>query len=228
MAPTEVVTMRPADFSAQRQMMVDCQVRTFDVTDQALLAALYDVPREFFAARELATLAYADRMLPSAGGKRQILAPMVLARMIQAAALRPTDKVLDVGGGAGYAACVMARLAASVVALENDPALTEAARTATAKSGQGNVSFVTGALDQGHAAGAPYDAILIDGAIEIVPQLLLQQLADGGRLVAVDASTAASRVVRYERTANDFGRRALFNASAPVLDGFRREPVFAF
>jgi protein-L-isoaspartate(D-aspartate) O-methyltransferase len=228
MAPTEAVTMRPPDYSAQRQMMVDCQIRTFDVTDQALLGALYEVPRELFVAPEFATLAYADRMLPSAGGKRQLLAPMVLARMIQAAALRPTDKVLDVGGGAGYAACVMGRLVAGVVALESDAALTEAARAAAAQCGQANVTFVTGALDQGHAAGAPYDAILIDGATETTPTALLRQLADGGRLIVIDAATAAARAVRYERSAGDFGKRPLFNASAPVLDGFRREPVFAF
>jgi protein-L-isoaspartate(D-aspartate) O-methyltransferase len=209
-------------------MMVDCQIRTFDVTDQALLAALYELPRELFVAPEFATLAYADRMLPSAGGRRQILAPMVLARMIQAAALRPADKVLAVGSGSGYAACVMGRLTASVVALESDAALTEVARAVAAKCGQGNVTCVTGALDQGYAAGAPYDAILIDGATEVIPTALLRQLADGGRLIAIDASTAAPRAVRYERTADDFGKRPLFNASAPILEGFRREPVFAF
>src|SRR5260370_15487878 len=150
MALSEVVTMRPPDYSAQRQMMVDCQVRTYDVTDQALLAAMYDVPRELFVATDFVTLAYADRVLPSLGGKRQLLAPMTLARMIQAANLRPTDKVLDVGGGAGYGAALLARLAANVVALEADAALTAAASAVLGKLGEAKVTCVTGGLDLGY------------------------------------------------------------------------------
>jgi protein-L-isoaspartate(D-aspartate) O-methyltransferase len=216
------------DFAAQRRIMVDSQVRTFDVTDLALQAAMYEIPRERFVASESVPLAYADRTVLSAGGRRMLLAPMVIARMIQAAGLKGSDKVLDVGGGAGYGAALIARLAGAVVALEVEPGLTAAARAALAGIGETKVTCVTGALEEGHAAAKPYDAIIVEGCIEVTPSALLGQLRDGGRLIAIDGSSGAPNVVRFERIGADVSVRPLFDAGGPVLDGFRRPAAFVF
>ena len=215
-------------FAAQREMMVDCQIRTVDVTDPALLSAMYDVPRERFVAPEYVALAYADGSLPSAGGKRQLLAPMVIARMIQAARLRGNERVLDIAVGSGYSAALMSRLAASVVAVESDAGLTEAARAALGELGVTNVLCVTGPLEKGCPADAPYDVILVNGAVEEAPTGLLGQLVERGRLIAIDASAGAPKAVLFERIGNETTRRLLFDAAAPVLDGFRKAPGFVF
>lgn len=222
--PTDWDTAYPA----QRRMMVDCQVRTFDVTDQAILAAMLEIPREKFVDPKVAPLAYADRSLPAAGGPRQLLPPMVLARMLQAADVRQTDRVLDVAGGSGYAAAILARLSESVVGLEDDEALSGAARETLAAMGASNVVCVTGPLRQGHAAGAPYDVILLNGAVAEMPANLLAQLADSGRLIAIDAADGAPKAVRYEKIGANISVRPLFDASAHVLEGFSKVPSFVF
>jgi protein-L-isoaspartate(D-aspartate) O-methyltransferase len=214
-----------ADFATLRRMMVDGQIRTADVTDRPLIQALLDVPRERFVPAAQSGLAYLDLDMPVGAGRR-MLKPMVLARMLQALELSAGQRVLDVGCTTGYAAAVMARLCDSVVALEEQPGLAREGRTNL--SALGNVEVVEGPLAGGHAARAPYDAILAEGAIEVVPETLCRQLADGGRLICIRAAAGASRVILYRRDADDVTPRTVFDAAAAILPGFSKPAAFAF
>ena len=213
------------DFAAARRNMVDGQVRTADVTDLRIQAAMQDVPRERFVPPQAASLAYLDLDL-AVGEGRRLLKPMVLSKLLQAASVVPTDRVLDVGCATGYAAMLLARMAAAVIALEQDGDLAREARSAL--SGQPNVSVVSGPLVEGWAQAAPYDVILLEGATEIPPQALCRQLSDGGRLVCVLGNGPGAKAVLYYRSGAEFGSRAIFDATAPLLPGFAKPPAFAF
>jgi protein-L-isoaspartate(D-aspartate) O-methyltransferase len=221
------------DFAQARRHMVENQLRTFDVNDLRVLAAFESVPRELFVPAGREGLAYIDQDLPVSDGlavleRRSMLAPMVLARMIQALNLDRGDKVLDVACGLGYSSAIMARLGASVVALESSPVLVEAARERLAAVGAEGVVMAQGLLEEGCREAAPFDAILINGSINSRPDVLLGQLAEGGRLVAVRGRGRAGSAVLFVRAGEAFGSRSLFDAVAPVLDAFREEPGFVF
>jgi protein-L-isoaspartate(D-aspartate) O-methyltransferase len=213
------------EFAARRRNMVDSQLRTCDVTDQALLAAFADVPRESFVPPAMASLAYLDRDVPSLGAGRQLLAPMVLAKLIQAAAVRPGQRALDVASGSGYSAAILTALGAHLTVLESDEAALAAAKglLPTDKS----IDFVLGDLADG-VAGRLFDVILVNGAFEHSPDKLLIQLNDDGRLVGVDASFRTPKAVLIEKVAGASSRRILFDAAAPRLEAFRQSPSFAF
>jgi protein-L-isoaspartate(D-aspartate) O-methyltransferase len=220
-----------ADFSELRVKMVDGQVRTTDVTSAPLLDAMLSVPREDFVGAAQRELAYIDediRIATGAGGARYLMEASPLAKLMQLAEISAADSALDVGCGTGYASALLSRLAKSVVALESDPALAETARSTLSSLGCGNVTVVQGALAQGHAAKAPYNVIFIGGSIEKVPESLLDQLAEGGRLVAVEGQ-GNSGVARLFLKAGGVvtGRRA-FNAAIKPLPGFEREHAFEF
>ncbi|MCA0034093.1 protein-L-isoaspartate O-methyltransferase [Mesorhizobium opportunistum] len=220
-----------ADFSELRVKMVDGQVRTTDVTSAPLLDAMLSVPREDFVGAAQRELAYIDediRIATGAGGARYLMEASPLAKLMQLAEISAADSALDVGCGTGYASALLSRLAKSVVALESDPALAETARSTLSSLGCGNVTVVQGALAQGHAAKAPYNVIFIGGSIEKVPESLLDQLAEGGRLVAVEGQ-GNSGVARLFFKAGGVvtGRRA-FNAAIKPLPGFEREHAFEF
>ena len=157
-----------------------------------------------------------------------MLSPMVLARMIQALAVTAGTRALDVACGLGYSSAVLARLGASVVALEADEALAEEARRRLAGCGYAGVTVVAGPLERGHAEAAPYDAVLVNGAVEVKPEGLLGQLADGGRLVCVEGRGRSAKAMFYVRAGAAFGARPLFDAAAPLLSAFRAEPGFVF
>jgi protein-L-isoaspartate(D-aspartate) O-methyltransferase len=217
------------DFAAARRHMVDGQVRTADVTDLRLIAAMLAIPRERFVPPASAALAYIDLDVPlGSGGKaaRHLLKPMVLAKLIQAADLTGTDRVLDIGCATGYAAAVLAQIAGQVTALEQDAGLVQMARAAL--SAQPNVSVVSGTLSEGWPPAAPFDAIVLEGATEVVPQALCRQLKDGGRLVCVLGSGPGSKAMLYRRSGEEVGGRPIFDASAAVLPGFVKPEVFAF
>ena len=221
------------DFAAARRMMVDGQVRTSDVTDLRIVAAMLELPRERFVPEDKADLAYLDLDIPvtpaSAGQPaRRLLKPMVLAKMVQAAEIAAGDHVLDVGCATGYSSALLARLAQSVVALEEDDALARQARENLRAVGTENVTVVTGPLTQGWPAGAPYDAILVNGATEIMPQALTRQLKDGGRLVAVLGRAPASQTMLYRRVGGEVSGWPIFDAAAPLLPGFTSPPAFVF
>jgi protein-L-isoaspartate(D-aspartate) O-methyltransferase len=216
------------DFAAARRHMVDGQVRTADVTDLRLIAAMLEVSREKFLPPAAAALAYLDLDVPLENAKapRRLLKPMVLAKLVQALDLAGTDKVLDVGCVTGYAAAVLSGIAGPIIALEQDKSLVEAASAALAA--QPNVTVVTGLLTEGWPQEAPYDAILLEGATEMAPQALFRQLKDGGRLACVLGSGPAAKAMLYRRSGEDVGGRAIFDAAAAVLPGFAKPLTFAF
>lgn len=216
--------------------MVDCQIRTFDVTDQLVLTRFLAVPREIFLPANCRDLAYSDSVLgissDKAGLSRQLLPPLVLARLIQAASIRPEDKILDVAPGSGYSTALLAGLASDVTALESDAGFTSLIE-ANLRACDVHAHEVTGPLAQGAADHAPYDVIFVNGGVEAELDILFGQLKDGGRLLAIqrfagDANAHASRAVRFDKGARDVSSRFLFDASAPVLKDFRLAPQFVF
>ena len=212
-------------------MMVEGQVRTSDVTDPGLLAAMLELPREAFVPAGKADVAYLDRDLPVHGrgaATRCLLKPMVLAKLIQAAAVSETDRVLDIACATGYSTAVLAHLAAHVVALDEDAVLARAAESTLQALGIDNVKIATGPLTAGAPADAPYDVIVLNGAAEVVPEALFAQLKDGGRLVCVLRQGAVGRAMLYTAVEGDISGRAVFDAAAPLLLGFARPPAFVF
>lgn len=237
MPDTSIAGLLP-DSAFLRRTMVDCQIRTFDVTDQTLLARLLEVPREEFLPEDLASLAYSDASLQvktsEPGAKtRTLLPPLVLARLIQGADVLASDKVLDVAPGIGYSTALLAGLAGAVVSLESDPALLATTRANLDGFGLARVRTLLGPLAEGAPKEAPFDVIFVNGAVEANLDQLLAQLREGGRLVAIqrqpdDPTGGASKAVRYERIDGATGYRVLFDASAPVLDAFRKAEEFTF
>jgi protein-L-isoaspartate(D-aspartate) O-methyltransferase len=219
------------DFAALRRAMVDGQVRTADVTDMPLLAAMLELPRENFFPPDKASLAYLDLDVSvSAAGRpvRRLLKPMVLAKLIQAAGVLDTDRVLDVGCATGYSTALLARLGGSVTGVEDDSGLAAQASDALARAGLSNAAIVTGPLSRGWAATAPYDVIILQGASEVPPAALLDQLAEGGRLVGVLGPGPAGKATLYRRIEGDLSSRPLFDAAAAPLPGFVRPAEFVF
>lgn len=191
-----------AEFLDRRIHMVENQLRPCDVTDLAILEAFVATPRETFVAPDAVAIAYLDREAPSSGTKnRALLAPVVLARLLQAAKIQPGEKALEVAGGSGYGAAIMASLGAKVASLDSDPA----------------------AIKDG-----PFAVILVNGAFERSPDDLVALLADGGRLVGVEAISGAPKAVLIEKSADAVSRRVLFDANAPRIDEYRRVEAFVF
>jgi protein-L-isoaspartate(D-aspartate) O-methyltransferase len=221
------------DFAAARRMMVDGQVRTSDVTDPRIIAAMLELPRERFVAQGNADLAYLDLDAPVARAprgapERRLLKPMVLAKMVQAAAVRAADHVLDVGCATGYSSALLARLARCVIALEEDPALAELAKENLEQIAEDKATVVTGPLTQGWPPRAPYDVIFLNGASEIVPRTLFGQLKDQGRLVAVIGRAPTCRAMVYRSIGGDVSGWPVFDAAAPLLPGFAAPAEFVF
>lgn len=221
------------DFRAARRAMVDGQVRTSDVTHLGLIAAMLEIPREAFLPEASAALAYLDRDVLIADATatepaRYLMKPMVLARLIQAADPSPQDRVLVIGAGTGYAAAVMSRLAAEVIALEENKLLFEQARSILSALGSRNIVVAHGCLADGAPASGPYDVILIDGGVETVPDQLCGQLSPGGRLVTVVRSGPVGKAKLFQPVNGKLRGRELFDAVAPVLPGFSLAPAFVF
>jgi protein-L-isoaspartate(D-aspartate) O-methyltransferase len=211
------------DFSTARRHMVDGQVRTADVADLRVISAMLEVPREQFVPPAAASLAYLDHDLAVGGGGRCLLKPMVLAKLLNAADLSGTDRVLDVGCATGYAAAVLAHIVGEVIALEQDAGLAKAAQASLP-----NVSVVSGPLVNGWAPGGPYDLILLEGTTEVEPQAFCSQLKDGGRLVCILGAAPNAKAMLYRRSGDEMAGRAIFDAAAAPLPGFAKVPVFAF
>ncbi len=219
------------DFAAARRMMVDGQVRTADVTDLRILTAMLDLPRERFLPEDKAALAYLDLDLAvSVPGQplRRLLKPMVLAKLVQAAAIAPTDRVLDVGCATGYSAALLSRLGGSVIGLEEDPALAKQAADAVSSFGLPNVRIMTGPLSRGCPAEAPFDVIVLEGSAEVVPAPLFDQLKDGGRLIGLLGRGAEGKAMLYRNASGDLSGRPVFDAAATLLPGFAKPAEFVF
>lgn len=221
------------DSKQQRINMVESQVRPSDITDRRIIRAMLDVPREAFVPRSLQALAYMDGSVavvePAGGGsERFLLAPRTFAKLVQLAEIGPDAIVLDVGCATGYSTAVLARLAKAVVAVEVDSALAARATQTLRQLGAHNAIVIEGALEKGAPAHAPFGAILLNGAVPRVPEELLGQLKDGGRLVAVIADGAFGRAQVWRRTAKVFDARPVFDAGAEPLPGFARQADFVF
>jgi protein-L-isoaspartate(D-aspartate) O-methyltransferase len=216
-----------ADFTLQRTNMVESQVRPSDITDRRIIRAMLDVPREQFCPAANSATAYMDldvKVTPT----RYLTATRVLAKLIQGLDLTEADHVLHVGAATGYTSVILARLAAKVTALEVDPGLAAVLTRNLNDYDLKSVTAVTGPLGAGHAAAAPYDAILIDGAIADAPQSLLDQLRDGGRLVGVLGTGRVGRITRWQRRGTAIDTRVIGDAGAPLLPGFDRVAAFVF
>jgi protein-L-isoaspartate(D-aspartate) O-methyltransferase len=217
------------DTETARNCMVDSQVRPNKVTDPRIIEAMRRIPRERFVPPQAAALAYADEDVPLGGG-RYLMEPMVIARLVQAAAVRPGERALVVGAGTGYGATLLAALDAEVTALEDDPALLAMARAALA----GSVTLVVGPLAAGWQAGAPYHLVLIEGAAEEIPPAITGQVQrDGGRIATVRAfpggvSHAALGEVVAGPAGDAVAWQPLFDCATPVLPALRRAAGFVF
>jgi protein-L-isoaspartate(D-aspartate) O-methyltransferase len=215
------------DAANARRLMVEGQVRTADVSDADLLDAMLTLPRERFLPPSLAPLAYLDGDIPITKD-RALLKPMVLAKLIQAAEVSPSDCVLDVACATGYSSAVLAALAGSVVALEEDPDLARQAKDALAAVGVTTVEVVIGALKAGWASTAPYDVILLNGATEVAPEDLGRQLKPGGRLAGIRGRSPASTAMIYHVIEGHMVGRPIFSAAAKLLPGFAAPLGFVF
>ncbi|WP_069442046.1 protein-L-isoaspartate O-methyltransferase family protein [Methyloceanibacter superfactus] len=223
-------------YEARRMAMVECQLRPNQVTDKGLLDAMRTLPRERFVPPAFERLAYMDEAIevfPAREGApaRFLLAPMVQARLIQLAEVEAKDKVLDVGCGTGYSAAILARLAATVIGLEPEPALAKAAAANLVGLGLRNTEMVEGPFAAGWPAAGPYDVIVLEGSVSEVPDALLSQLKEGGRLVAV--ITAAPNMQQgkanlFVRVDGEARGVAHFDAGASPLPGVAPEPAFVF
>lgn len=213
------------DFATQRKAMVDSQIRPSDVTDRRIIRAMQEVPREVFVPGALRAIAHMDEHLQLGAG-RAILAPRLFAKLVQSLDLEANAAVLDLGCASGYSTAVLAKLVGRVVALEPDAVLAERAQVLLGRNE--NVKVRAAGLAAGAADEAPFDAVLLNGAIPDVPRGLLDQLKDGGRLVAILVATGVGKATLWRRYGTQFDQRTLFDAGAPLLPGFERKAEFAF
>ena len=215
------------DFDQARQKMVASQLRPNEINDPAVIGAMGAVPREKFLKPAQRQFAYVDEDLPIGAG-RVIMEPLVLARLIQLADAQPSDAALVVASGAGYSTAVLARLCSSVVGVEADPELAGQSGRVLAELGIDNAAVIQGAPRNGAPGQGPFDVILINGAVDEIPVPIRDQLADGGRLVAIVRQGPIGRGTLVTRSGSAFGRRQDFDAATPVIPGFEREVGFVF
>ncbi len=216
------------DYAAARLNMVDSQLRPNKVTSNAVLDAFLAVPRERFVPAQSHGIAYIDDNLPLGGG-RWLMAPMVLARLIQEAAIGPGDTVLDIGCATGYGLAILSRLAREAVGIDADPRLTAQAQARLRELGIANAAVIDGEMTGGYPGRAPYAAIIIEGAVAEIPETVSSQLSEGGRLVAVvQEKGRVGRAVLMARTNGVMAQRPIFDAAVPLLPGFQRAPSFVF
>ncbi len=216
--------MTEHNYEHMRRAMIANLLRTTGTNDPRVLAAFGEVARERFMPRERLPLAYADALVPLKPG-RDMNNPMALGRLLTEAATREGERALVVGAATGYAAAILSRLVGSVVAVEEDADLAAFAREALAGY---SVTLVEGPLAQGHAAGGPYDLILIDGAVEFVPDALVAQLVDGGRVAVAVLEEGVSRLSIGRKAGEGFGTAAFSDAAAAILPGFTKPRAFSF
>lgn len=216
------------DYDLARLNMVNSQLRPNRVDDPRLLDAMGDVPRERFVPKALRGVAYADEDLPLPGG-RHLIEPLVLARLLQAAQIVPEDVVLVIGCGSGYAAAVVARLAATCIVVEDDPALAREVEARLDDLGVDNVVVaVAEDLAGGHPSQAPYDVIVLAGSVARVPSAILEQIGAGGRLVTVIGEGRVGKATRFTRLHGVVGQRVICDARSPTCRGMESPPEFAF
>jgi protein-L-isoaspartate(D-aspartate) O-methyltransferase len=212
------------DFAVQRQNMVESQVRPNGITDARVIDAMAAVPRELFVPEDRRTLAYMDEdvlvAITAEGARRWLMEPMTLARLLQLAEIGPDEVVLDIGCATGYSTAVIAALAESVIAVEEDSVLAEEATARLGELGITNAAVINAPHANGLPGEAPFDVIFINGRVPALPRPLLEQLKDGGRLVAVVGEVAVSPALLCTRHGQAFSSRAHYDASVAALPGF--------
>ena len=215
-------------YAAARLNMVEGQLKPNKIVTEAILEAMGDVPREAFVPKALRGIAYVDEDI-AIGNGRHLMEPMVLGRLIEAMQVDSGDIVLAIGCGTGYSAAVLARLANTVVAIEDDSDLAQQATETLAHLGADNAVVIEAPLTGGYPEQAPYQAIIIDGAVADVPRPILDQLADGGRLAAVlSPQGGLGKATLYQNIGGTVSHREVFDAAVPLLRGFEPVPVFEF
>ena len=221
--------MNDMHFVTLRKAMVDSQIRPNKVIDDLVIKAFATVPREQFVTKSMQDIAYLDEDIHLTGG-RFILEAMVMSRIIQSLEITPACNVLTIGAGTGYGAAIMSYLAASVIAVETRSQMVEKAQNNMSTLEIGNVAVVKSRLQDGFASEGPYDSILIEGAVEMVPDALLNQLAEDGKLAAVwrPHGHLVGEASQWQRSGKSFARLSLFTAQVPVLEEFRTKPKFSF
>ena len=215
------------DFAVARQNMVDCQVLPNRVGDQRIVDALLKIPREKFVPDNLKGIAYVDEIVPL-GDQRYVMEAMVVARLLETATLNEEDVALSVGCGTGYAAAVLAQIVDTVVAVESDKGLAQKASENLAAIGLDNVAVVEGKLENGNVEQGPYNVIFFDGAVQTIPDVICDQLAEGGRLVAILADERVGTAYLFSRFGGVISKREVFDAGTPLLPGFAKQKSFAF
>jgi protein-L-isoaspartate(D-aspartate) O-methyltransferase len=216
--------MTEHNFEHMRRAMVSNSLRTTGVNDPRVLAAIGAVPRERFVPRERVAIAYADTSVPLGNG-RELNSPLSFARMLTEVAPEEGERALLIGAASGYSAAVLARLVGSVVAVEEDPELAAMARGLLAGTA---VKLVEGPLAEGYGEGAPYDLIVIDGAIESVPDSLVDQLVDGGRVATAILDRGVTRIAIGRRAGEAFGIAPMTDSASIILPGFAKPRAFSF
>ena len=212
-------------FATMRHAMVASQLRTNAVSDQRVVATMARIPREEFLPADVRAIAYRDTAIALGGGRYANL-PMATGRLLTEAYLTPTDRVLLIGAATGYTAAVLAEIVETVVAVESDPALLAIARPALA--GVANVELVEGAMQDGHAASGPYDVLVVDGAIESVPDAVIAQVRSGGRVVTGIAEHGLTRLASGRKTDGGFALAAFVDVECVTLPGFDAPKPFKF
>lgn len=214
------------DYAALRTMMVDTQVRPSDVTKLPIISAMLNIPREAFVPAEKSDVAYAEINLPLARD-RVLLQPRTLAKMLDALAIRDNELVLDVASGSGYSTAVIAQMAEAVVAVEPSEDLAKDAQAAFEAVGVTNIAVEVAAAEAGAPEHGPYDVLIVQGGVETLPKALQDQVKDGGRIAAIFMDGALGVARLGIKRGDQVLWRDIFNASAPVLDGFKISRTFA-
>ncbi len=219
------------DFEHARENMVDCQVRTCDVTEHELISAMLRVEREEFVPEDKRLLAYIDEDLalnPITKNNRYLMQPASFAKLAQLAGVENNDVVLIVGAGTGYSSAVFSLLCLSVVAIEEDDQLCKFATEKLTELGYMNVAVLNDALSNGYSKEAPYDVIFFDGAIEVLPEIYLEQMGEGGRLVCVEGIGNAAVAKLYSKNDGIISQRKVMNCAIKPLSGFEKAKSFSF
>lgn len=221
--------MNDADYAKARRNMVDSQILPNRITDERVIAAMGELPRELFLPTARRPLAYADDSIHIEDG-RYLMQPMVLGRLLDIAKAGKGEVALAVGCATGYGVAVLARLVDTVVGVESDDSMRAKAERNLTQLGIDNVAVVDGSLPAGHPKDAPYDIIFIDGAVPEVPDAIARQLAEGGRLVAIEMAPGRTvgRGVIVTRFGESISKREVFDAAEPLLPGFEKEAAFSF
>jgi len=213
------------DYAARRITMVDTQVRPCDVTKFPVIDAMLRVERELFVPREKREAAYIGENV-DLGDSRVVLDPRTLGKMLDYLNIQNDELVLDIGVGLGYSSALISRLSEAVVALEDEPGRMAEAEETLARVGADNVVLHCGALAEGAAQHGPYDVIMLQGAVEHMPDNILEQLKDGGRIACIFNEEALGIVKIGHKLSGKVTWRFAFNAAAPVLTGFERHKAF--